>query len=54
MKDVPFRELVTCRQEDMGPGQIWGRMKQGENILELVTKAEGPARLIEAGPRKHT
>jgi hypothetical protein len=47
--DVALDELVRGCAEQVRPGEIRSRQRQGHRVLELIAEAEGPARLVVSG-----
>jgi len=52
VKHVPLRELVRGRLEQVTANERGMRRDEREHVLELVAKAEGPARLIKRRARE--
>ncbi len=54
MEDIAFLELARGSIENMAAGDSRVNGKQGQDILELITEAEGAAGLIEACTAPYT
>ena len=50
MLHVAFDELPAGGDQQMLAQQLRSREREGHHILQLIAKAERPARLIEARP----
>ena len=47
--DVPLRELPAGGQQDLVAGQLGAGGEEGQDILQLIAKAEGAAGLVKGG-----
>ena len=47
---ISFNELPGRRAEDLLPGELGGGVDEGHDILKLVAKSVGAARLVKRGP----
>jgi hypothetical protein len=47
--NVSLQKLPASRSKNVRAGQLWSGMDQSHDVLELIAKAEGAARLVKGG-----